>query len=68
MASNRKVNFNILGSTFGLVAVLISWFINKSIFWAIVHGIFGLWYILYAIITGDLSNGVGQQMINHYFN
>jgi hypothetical protein len=68
MASNIKANFNILGVLFTVVAVLISWFINKSIFWAIVHGIFGLWYILYAIITGDLSNGVGQQMINHYFN
>ena len=68
MASNRKVSFSIFGSLFTIVAILISWFINKSIFWAIVHGIFGLLYILYAIITGDLSNGVGQQMINHYFN
>ena len=68
MASNRKVSFSIFGSLFTIVAVLISWFINKSIFWAIVDGIFGSWYVLYAIITGDLSNGVGQEMINHYFN
>ena len=68
MASNRKVSFSIFGSLFTIVAILISWFINKSIFWAIVHGIFGSWYVLYAIITGDLSNGVGQEMVNHYFN
>ena len=68
MALNRKVNFTIPGSLFAIVAIIISWFINKSIFWAIVHGIFGLWYILYAIITGDLNNGVGQQMIYYYFN
>tara|TARA_R110002167_G_scaffold232755_2_gene437954 strand:- start:905 stop:1111 length:207 start_codon:yes stop_codon:yes gene_type:complete len=68
MASNRKSNFTFLGSLFTIAAILVSWFINNSIFWAIVHGFFGLWYILYAIITGDLNNGVGQQMIDYYFS
>ena len=64
MIDNKKV----AGGLFTILAILISWFINRSIGWAIVHGIFGLFYILYAIITGDLSNGEGQKMLDYYFN
>lgn len=30
-----------------LIAVIISWTVNKSILWAIVHGFFGWLYIIY---------------------
>ena len=34
-----------------IIAVVISWSRNKSIIWAILHGIFGWFYIIYAIIV-----------------
>lgn len=35
-----------------IIAVVISWSRNKSILWAIVHGLFGWIYVIYAIIVG----------------
>jgi len=34
----------------GAIAVVISWSINKSILWAILHGIFGWFYVIYYAI------------------
>ncbi len=34
-----------------IIAVVISWSRNKSILWAILHGIFGWFYVIYAIIV-----------------
>ncbi len=33
-----------------IIAVVISWSRNKSILWAIIHGILGWLYVIYAII------------------
>jgi hypothetical protein len=30
-----------------VIAVIISWSVNKSVLWAIIHGIFGWLYVLY---------------------
>lgn len=35
-----------------IIAVVISWSRNKSILWAIIHGILGWLYVIYAIIVG----------------
>lgn len=39
------------------IAVAISWSLNKSIIWAIVHGFFGWFYVIYYALTrpGGLS-------------
>jgi len=34
-----------------IIAVVISWSRNKSILWAIVHGILGWLYVIYAILV-----------------
>ncbi|MEO6538384.1 MAG: hypothetical protein ABIT07_11415 [Ferruginibacter sp.] len=34
-----------------IIAVVISWSRNKSILWAIVHGILGWFYVIYAILV-----------------
>ncbi|MBC8216036.1 MAG: hypothetical protein ISS10_03285 [Candidatus Marinimicrobia bacterium] len=40
------------GVTFGSVlAIVISFTINKSVFWAIVHGMFSWVYVIYYIVT-----------------
>lgn len=37
------------GISFGsALAICISWSLNKSIFWAIVHGIFSWFYVIFA--------------------
>ncbi|MBL0158711.1 MAG: hypothetical protein IPP47_16630 [Bryobacterales bacterium] len=33
------------------IAVAISWSINKSILWAIIHGLFGWLYVVYYAVT-----------------
>ncbi|HMI78686.1 MAG TPA: hypothetical protein VK484_07825 [Ferruginibacter sp.] len=35
-----------------IVAVVVSWSRNKSILWAIIHGILGWLYIIYVLIIG----------------
>jgi hypothetical protein len=40
-------------NTLGMViAVVISWSVNQSILWAMLHGIFGWFYVLYYAIWG----------------
>jgi hypothetical protein len=35
-----------------IIAVVVSWSRNKSILWAIIHGILGWLYVIYALIVG----------------
>lgn len=40
------------GVSFGsALAIAISWSVNQSIFWAIVHGILGWLYVIYYALT-----------------
>lgn len=40
------------GITFGsALAIAISWSVNKSILWAILHGIFSWLYVIYYALT-----------------
>jgi hypothetical protein len=34
-----------------IIAVVVSWSRNKSILWAIIHGILGWLYVIYALIV-----------------
>lgn len=36
-----------------VLAMILSWTTNKSIFWAILHGIFGWLYVIYYVIFKD---------------
>ena len=38
-----------------IIAVVLSWSRNKSILWAIIHGILGWLYIIYVLIVGKKS-------------
>jgi hypothetical protein len=40
------------GATFGsALAIAISWSVNKSILWAMLHGLFSWFYVIYYAIT-----------------
>jgi hypothetical protein len=42
------------GASFGsALAIAISWSIHKSILWAIIHGIFSWFYVIYFVLTRD---------------
>ena len=44
-------NTVVSGITFGsALAITISWSLNKSVLWAIIHGIFSWLYVLYYLI------------------
>jgi len=34
-----------------IIAVVVSWSRNKSVLWAIIHGLLGWLYVLYAVIV-----------------
>jgi hypothetical protein len=46
--SNTRVEVTRAGISFGsALAIAISWSANKSLFWAIVHGLFSWLYVIY---------------------
>jgi hypothetical protein len=51
---SSKNNYITNGITFGTaLAIAISYTHNKSILWAIIHGIFGWLYVIYFFFTRD---------------
>ena len=38
-----------------IIAVVLSWSRNKSILWAIIHGLLGWLYVIYVLIVGKKS-------------
>ena len=52
MSSKTSVSFGSSGLSFGsALAIAISWSLYKSIWWAILHGIFGWFYVIYYAVT-----------------
>lgn len=48
------MNDNVVSGGIGLgsaIAVCISWSVNKSILWAILHGLFSWFYVIYYAIV-----------------
>lgn len=53
---------------FKIIAMLVSWYLNKSIFWGIIHYLFGWIYLVYVILMGGFSNGGFNSIIDYYFS
>jgi len=54
--NNEPVRNTIINNGIGLggaIAVAISWSRNKSILWAIIHGLFGWLYVIYYYFTRE---------------
>lgn len=52
MSDNRAGGAAKAGIGFGsALAIAISWSVNKSVFWAIIQGLLGWFYVLYYMIT-----------------
>jgi len=52
----------------GLYTLLISWHYNHSVLLLIIHYIFWPAYLLYEILTGNLSHGLWKSIPISYFN
>ena len=64
-----KKHFSKLNSktAIGVLSLLISWYFNKSILWGIFHYVFGIYYLIYCIISRAFSNGELLEIFNYYF-
>jgi len=56
MISELKT-FALFGS---MLAITISWSLNRSLFWAIVHGLCGWLYVIYYAIGNPNNDDVNQ--------
>ena len=70
MSENKTKNYYYSGVKYivQIFAVMTSWYLNKSIGWAIFHFLFGGWYFLYKLFTGTYSNGGFTDIIQYYFS
>jgi hypothetical protein len=52
VANNNGSTYIRHGISFGsALAIAISWSVNKSIFWAVIHGILSWLYVIYYALT-----------------
>ncbi len=57
MNSVHLKTFALFGS---MLAITISWSLNKSLFWAIIHGLCGWLYVIYYAIGNPNNDDVNQ--------
>jgi hypothetical protein len=60
---NIIIGWNVIN----IFAIMVSWYFNKSVLWAIFHWIFGLLYLIYCLLIGRFADGGFMENINHYF-
>ena len=58
----------ILGRILSVLALLVSWYLNKSILWGIFHWIFAGPYLLYCLLKQRFANAAWFDMIEYYLN
>ena len=49
-----------------VLSIMVSWFFNHSVWWAIFHGIFSWIYLIYSLIIGRFADGNFMTIIHHY--
>lgn len=57
MNSEHLKIFAIFGT---ILAITISWSFNRSLFWAIIHGLFGWLYVIYYAIGNPNNDDINQ--------
>jgi len=51
----------------GLYAVMINWYYNHNVIDVILSYIFSPFYLIYAVLNGNLSHGMWYEIPNSYF-
>jgi len=62
----QKVYSNPFSIIVSILAVMVSWYFNKSILWAIFHYMFGWIYMIYCLLIGRFADGGFMEIINSY--
>jgi hypothetical protein len=62
----QRVYTNPLSIIVSILAVMVSWYFNKSILWAIFHYMFGWIYMIYSLLIGRFADGGFMEIINSY--
>jgi hypothetical protein len=62
-----KKNGSIIYFLLGIYSLMISWHYNHSILLLIVHYIFWPIYLIYELLTGNLSNDMWRKIPESYF-
>lgn len=65
-AAVTRVYTNPFSIIISIIAVMVSWFFNHSILWAIFHYIFAIPYLIYCLIIGRFADGGFMAIINSY--
>jgi hypothetical protein len=63
----KVVHKNPLAFIINILAVMVSWYFNHSILWAIFAYMFGMIYMLYSLLTGRFADGGFMEIMNSYF-
>jgi hypothetical protein len=50
-----------------ITAAMVSWFFTKSFWWTVFHFLFGIWYLIYMLITGEFVDGAFMEIMKSYF-
>jgi len=61
-----RVYTNPFSIIISITAVLVSWFFNHSILWAIFHYIFAIPYLIYCLLIGRFADGGFMTIINSF--
>ena len=61
-----RMILGLFGWVVSAIAVLFSWHFNESVLWAILHFIFGAFYLIYLLAIGSFSDGAFLDIINLY--
>lgn len=64
----NKKNGSILYFILGIYSIMISWHYNHSVLLLILHYIFWPIYLVYEILSGNLSHGMWKTIPESYFN
>lgn len=62
-----KDKLRIIKAIINILAVMVSWYFNKSILWAIFHFCTGGIYLIYRLLIGSFSNGGFETIMKSYF-
>jgi hypothetical protein len=58
---------NILTTIVNILALLVSYYFNKSFLWGVFHFIFGWVYLIYCLLLGRFTDGKFVEIITSYF-
>ena len=70
MNKNIKVSYrpwNPIQLILGIISVMVSYYFNQSFWWALLHYILSIPYLIYSLIIGRFADGGFVEIMSSYF-